>query len=90
MMLIMRTTVTLDPDVEQLLRKVMRERDLSFKDAINEAIRAGLKKKPVRRKLFKQKAFSMGSARYFQWENARQTAAELEDEERIGKMALRR
>jgi hypothetical protein len=85
----MRTTVTLDPDVDQLIRKIIRERDLSFKDAINEAIRAGLKKQPVRQKTFKQKTFPMGSARYFQWEKALQTAAELEDEERIGKVALR-
>ena len=29
----MRTTVTLDPDVDQLIRKIIRERDLSFKDS---------------------------------------------------------
>ena len=63
----MRTTVTLDPDVDQLIRKIIRERDLSFKDAINEAIRAGLKKEPVRQKPFKQKTFPMGSAKHFQW-----------------------
>ena len=38
----MRTTVTLDPDVEQLLRDAMQRRRLSFKDALNQAIRAGL------------------------------------------------
>jgi hypothetical protein len=38
----MRTTVTLDPDVEQLLRDAMQRRRLSFKDALNEAIRNGL------------------------------------------------
>lgn len=37
----MRTTVTLDPDVETLVRRAMKERGLSFKDAVNEAIRAG-------------------------------------------------
>ena len=86
----MRTRVILDPDLNELLRKMMRERNLSFKDAINEAIRAGLKKEPVRRKTFKQKTFAMGSARQFQWEKALQTAAELEDDDRISKMALRR
>ena len=35
----MRTTVTLDPDVERLVRDVMRERGLSFKQALNEALR---------------------------------------------------
>jgi len=38
----MRTTVTLDPDVEQLLHDSMRQRRLSFKEALNQAIRAGL------------------------------------------------
>ncbi len=38
----MRTTVTLDPDTEGLLRRRMRERGLSFKVALNDAIRAGL------------------------------------------------
>lgn len=38
----MRTTVTLDPDVEQLLRDAMQRRRLSFKEALNQAIRSGL------------------------------------------------
>jgi hypothetical protein len=37
----MRTTITLEPDVEQLINRAMRERGLSFKQAVNEAIRAG-------------------------------------------------
>lgn len=37
-----RTTVTLDPDVEQLLRDVMQHRRQSFKEALNQAIRSGL------------------------------------------------
>ena len=38
----MRTTVTLDADTERLLREAMRERNVSFKAAINDAIRRGL------------------------------------------------
>jgi hypothetical protein len=37
-----RTTITLDPDTRLLIERAMRERGLSFKDAVNEAIRAGL------------------------------------------------
>ena len=37
----MRTTVTLEKEVELLLRKAMREQGLSFKDALNMAIREG-------------------------------------------------
>ncbi|MFT4262265.1 MAG: hypothetical protein QM572_02690 [Nocardioides sp.] len=35
----MRTTVTLDPDVEQLVRERMSAKGVSFKRALNEAIR---------------------------------------------------
>lgn len=42
MMPTVRTTVTLDPDVEALVKRAMRERGLTFKQAVNEAIRAGV------------------------------------------------
>lgn len=38
----MRTTVTLDPDTEALIRRRMRERGVSFKQALNDAVREGL------------------------------------------------
>jgi hypothetical protein len=38
----MRTTVTLDPDVDASIKRVMRERGVSFKEAVNDAIRAGV------------------------------------------------
>ncbi len=37
----MRTTVTLDPDTEQLIRQRMKRRGVSFKQALNDAIRDG-------------------------------------------------
>jgi hypothetical protein len=42
MMPFMRTTVTLDADVEQLLRDAMQQTRQSFKEALNQAIRRGL------------------------------------------------
>jgi hypothetical protein len=38
----MRTTVTLDPDVEQLLRHATHGSQQKFKTALNDAIRRGL------------------------------------------------
>ena len=38
----MRTTVTLDPDAEQLLRLAMQQTGESFKVTLNRAIRRGL------------------------------------------------
>lgn len=53
MMYIMRTTVTLEDDVLRELRKLMRSEDRTFKDALNEALRRGLRshgrKSPRRR-----------------------------------------
>ena len=86
----MRTTITLEADVEQLLRNAMRERDVSFKDAVNDAIRAGLKARGERRKRFRQQTFSLGAGQAFRWDKALGMAAALEDEELIRKMALRK
>lgn len=55
----MRTTVTLDPDTEALLRQTMALQKKSFKQALNEAVRRGLRKpgssntQPYRVKTFK-------------------------------------
>lgn len=38
----MRITVTLEPEVESLLRKVMREHGLTFTEALKQAITRGL------------------------------------------------
>jgi len=38
----MRTTVTLDADVAALLKEFARARGVSFKEALNSAVRAGL------------------------------------------------
>jgi hypothetical protein len=37
-----RTTVTLEPDVEAFIGRAMRDRGLTFKEAVNAAIRAGM------------------------------------------------
>lgn len=56
----MRTTITLEPDVEALLKQSMRKRGITFKDAVNEAVRAGLAKPAGDVPPFKQRAFHMG------------------------------
>ena len=58
----MRTTVTLDKDVEQMLRSAMHRSRQSFKATLNSALRLGLTAKPVqaRRANFVVKARSMG------------------------------
>ena len=43
MMLHMRTTVTIDEDIERLLREDMHRKRKSFKQALNDALRLGLR-----------------------------------------------
>jgi hypothetical protein len=81
----MRTTITLDPDVDQLLRRAMRDRGTTFRDTVNEAIRSGLRSHKV--PPFRQKTVSLGFNPRFNWDKALQMAAELEDEEILKKMA---
>ena len=58
----MRTTVTLEKDVERMLREAMHQARQSFKVTLNNALRAGLvgKPKPTRRARFVVKARPMG------------------------------
>jgi hypothetical protein len=76
----MRTTVTLDSDVEALIATAMRERGVSFKTALNEAVRAGLRPKP--RAAFKQRTFALGWRPEVNYDKALQIAASVEDHKR--------
>jgi hypothetical protein len=38
----MRTTITIDPDVQRLLQQAMRQTGQGFKSTVNQAIRKGL------------------------------------------------
>lgn len=86
----MRTTVTLDPDVEALIRSVMRERGISFKEALNGAIRAGLRAPQGPGKPYRQRTFRMGFRPDIALDKALSLAAELEDEEIARKLSLRK
>jgi Arc/MetJ family transcription regulator len=73
-----RTTVTLDPDSRLLVERAMRERGLSFKEAVNEAIRAGLGSSGARGQSFTT-ARDLGPARV-DLTHALRLAGELEDD----------
>lgn len=86
----MRTTITLEPDVQALLRTVMKERGTSFKEALNSAVRAGLTQKKATQRPFVQKSYSLGLHQNFRWDKALDAAAALEDEELSRRFALRK
>ena len=85
----MRTTVTLDPDVAARLTAVARARGISFKQALNSAMRAGLGGERRTVRSFKQYSQPMGLRPGFNLDKALQLAAGLEDEE-IGRRLERR
>lgn len=81
----MRTTVTLDPDVEAHVRQVMRERGLTFKQALNDTIRRGIPS-ATREHAITTPTFSMGEPAV-PLDGALRLAADLEDEELIRRLA---
>jgi hypothetical protein len=80
----MRTTVTLDPDVETMLRKEVHRRGGSFKQVLNNAIRAGLRQMKRREEPFEPLTFDMGEP-HVDLTKANALAAELEDDEIVGR-----
>jgi hypothetical protein len=83
----MRTTVTLDPDVQRLLKDAERRTGRSFDQVLNDAVRAGLRPgSGTRVPAFKQRGFSLGVAKV-DLTKAAALAADLEDEAVIAKAA---
>ncbi len=83
--------MTLDPDVERLIRDAMRERSISFKEALNEAARKGLRGKEQKgAHKFVQKTFRLGEGQDFRWDRALALADSIEDEEIARKLTLRK
>ncbi|MCV7151387.1 antitoxin [Mycolicibacterium pyrenivorans] len=77
----MRTTVTLDDDTLAVVRRLMAERGVSFKQALNDAIREGGQHRPAPAR-FATTTAELGVPTV-NLDRAIQLAAELEDEELI-------
>jgi hypothetical protein len=86
----MRTTVTLDPDVAAKLKAVARQRGISFKQALNQAVRAGLGPAHRSARPFTQPTQAMALRPGVNLDKALQLAAALEDEEVVRRLELRK
>ena len=86
----MRTTVTLDPDVAAKLKAVARRRGISFKQALNTAVRAGLGGERRAARAFKQYTQPMGLRIGVNLDKALQLAAAIEDEGITRRLELRK
>ena len=85
----MRTTVTIDPDLAAKLRRIARERGISFKEALNTALRAGTGA-PGAAHPYRLPARRLGLRPGIDLDKALHLAAALEDEEIIRKLELRK
>ncbi|MCD6672517.1 MAG: hypothetical protein LT106_06645 [Burkholderiaceae bacterium] len=85
----MRTTVTIDPDVEVLIERAVRQSGRPFKQVLNDALRLGLRRAAREeghaRRNARQPVFDMGQPSV-DLTKANLVASMLEDEELIERM----
>jgi len=75
-----RTTITLDADAEQLIRRRMRDRGSTFKEAVNDAIRESAS--PADRRPFRTETAALGESKV-NLDRALQLVADLEDDDLV-------
>jgi hypothetical protein len=85
-----RTTVTLDPDVEQQLKELARRQGISFKAALNNAVRAGLAAGRGGSRAYTVPARPMRLRPGLDLTRALRMEDSLEDEEIVRKLDLRK
>lgn len=82
----MRTTITLDPDVAQLVKKMMSERGITFKEAVNGALREAMVSEQTK---YEVPARNLGNAKV-DLTKALALSGMLEDEAIMDKMDQRK
>jgi hypothetical protein len=86
----MRTTVTLDPDVASKLRQTARDRGISFKEALNTAIRRGFQSAEAKSQPYRVPTRNLGVKPGVNLDKALQLTGEIEDAETLRKLQLRK
>jgi Ribbon-helix-helix protein, copG family len=81
-----RTTITLEDDLAETLKRRARERDVPFKQVVNEAIRAGLLGGTPAPMHYRMKPRNLGVRHDVDLSKALSLAAELEDAEVVRKL----
>ena len=85
----MRTTLTIDPDVEQLLQREMRRTGGSMKAVVNDALRVGLgiRGKPLRAPPYEVEPHAFGFKPGIDTDRLNQLVDEMEADEFARKLA---
>lgn len=82
----MRITITIDSEIANALKREASERNISFDEALNNALRVGLGLPAKPRQPYRLKTYDMGAEPLGRWNKALQIAADLEDDEIARKM----
>jgi len=82
--------VTLDQDVAAKLRQTARERGVSFKAALNDAVRAGIGGAGRAARPYRVPSRAMGVRKGVDLDHTGRLLDELEDAEIVRKLALRK
>lgn len=87
----MRTTVTIDPELRTRVKELARERGVSFREALNDVLRRGLGRgvQPGSQP-YEVPARPLGLRPGIDLDKALALAAELEDDEIVRKLELRK
>jgi hypothetical protein len=87
-----RTTLTIDDAVARALKNIAHDTDTPFKEVVDRTLRAGMEAlgRSPRAKPYRATTYDMGAPRGFDMDKARQVADELESEEIVRKIALRK
>lgn len=88
----MRTTLTIDDELLDRVKREARRAKLPFKIALERALRLGLERmRPqARRQSFRQRTFRLGRPPADRLDKALQLAAMLDDEDVLRKLTSRR
>jgi Ribbon-helix-helix protein, copG family len=86
----MRTTVTLEADLDARLRQLARERGVPFKQVLNNALRAGLDQATPARAPYRVPTRALRLRPGIDIEHVLRLSAELEDSETVRKLELRK
>jgi hypothetical protein len=86
-----RTTLTLDEDLAARLYELAQERRAPFKRVVNDVLRAGLRvNQPDKAAPYRLPTFSTGPIPGVDLTKANSLAAQLDDDETIRKLELRK
>lgn len=86
----MRTTLTLDDDNAVRLERLRRERDVSLKDVVNQAIRFGLNEMeapPRKRETFQTTVMNLGKPLFDSPEELKALIRQLDEEADLKKLS---